>query len=61
MLILQGWSQLVDAASTYIAVRLWFNLQLDYFTQLNNWDEQRENGNFLGVQEKAPEVDDHHH
>mmetsp|Transcript_2501 Transcript_2501/g.4205 ORF Transcript_2501/g.4205 Transcript_2501/m.4205 type:complete len:96 (-) Transcript_2501:203-490(-) len=28
---------------------------------INNWDEQRENGNFLGVQEKAAAADDHHH
>jgi hypothetical protein len=30
--------------------------------QINNWDEQRANGVFLGVQEKAAEAHgDHHH
>jgi hypothetical protein len=30
--------------------------------QINNWDEQRSNGVFLGVQEKAAEAHgDHHH
>ena len=28
----------------------------------NNWDEQRVNGNFLGVQERAqPKAQAHHH
>lgn len=27
---------------------------------INEWDEQRENGNFLGVQEREPKAAQHH-
>ena len=27
---------------------------------VNQWDEQRENGNFLGVQEREPVQEEHH-